>query len=123
MSGSERKNQLLSLWKDRGKSHLQQLTAAQIRTGLDLAKVFSDAPKDSHAEVMQSMAELMESQGYEPYSSPEVELLSRLAVRYSHLADPEQVDLDDPEVQMVNRELAQILDGHNQRKFTRGEHS
>ena len=72
---------------------------------------------------MQSMAELMESQGYEPYSSPEVELLSRLAVRYSHLADPEQVDLDDPEVQMVNRELTQILDGYNQRMFTRGEHS
>ena len=50
---------------------------------------------------------------------PEATLLAQLAIRHQELINPSKVDLENPAVQRLNRELADIFRSHGDRTYQR----
>jgi hypothetical protein len=100
--------------------HLRAITAEQISTGLGFAELFSVVPQSDLPAAMGLMNEHAERHGLPALTLAEATLLARLALKHPELADPSQVDPFDPCVQEVNRQLAEIWRGPNQRDYDKG---
>lgn len=94
---------------------LQQLTASRVGLGLGWAEILTRAPGGDRGAAVEAINKLAQEAGQAPVTWAEAELLARIATRRPDLADPALVDLDDPDVQQINRELSEVFNGAYER--------
>ena len=98
----------------------KQWISAQVCMGLALDEILASVPGHERPGAAARIAELAKERGHKSYSWVEAEMLSRLAKANKPLADPEQVDLDDPVVQQLKRQLRELNRGINSRLYQAG---
>ena len=98
----------------------KQWIAGQVCMGLALNQILASVPGEERPSAAAAIAKLAKERGHEGYAWAEAELLSRLARSHQQLADPEQVDLDDPVVQQLMVQLQELNRGINSRAYQTG---